>query len=342
MLPVYLDQQPSGTSTRPYVHYAQLHKSKKPMFKKFDFGSPTINQARYGSSEPPFYNLSNIKTPVALWTSDKDLLVDPQDVHLLSHVLPNVSHFEMVNITGFTHSDFTIGINADTAIYHPIIERMLKSLAWISFIFAAVFHWALMWAKENSGVDHRSTNGTGFHLVRDEKKLQKAALADFVSTTEVNVQIANQFTNANRAKFFLHAWSLDSNWAHLLSAKNYTFCLFLLAGDISLLIGIKLQSPFKLFIFYEHSNGTFVFVTTACHCAHFFSARRPVSKWSRWQIVIQNNTCFFHWNIYLVVMKTVVWFRISFLKSIKSAVFFKCIVLTFNWSLNWLFLVHAV
>ena len=42
MIPIYMDQLPSGTSTRPFVHYAQLTLLHRE-FKKYDFGSPEEN-----------------------------------------------------------------------------------------------------------------------------------------------------------------------------------------------------------------------------------------------------------------------------------------------------------
>ena len=72
MIPVYLDHFPGGSSTRPFVHYAQLH-SYDYEFKKFDFGQEE-NMQRYGQTEPPHYDLSNVQAPLHLWTADKDYL----------------------------------------------------------------------------------------------------------------------------------------------------------------------------------------------------------------------------------------------------------------------------
>ena len=72
MIPVYLDHFPGGSSTRPFVHYAQLH-SYDYEFKKFDFGQDE-NMQRYGQTEPPHYDLKNVQAPLHLWTADKDYL----------------------------------------------------------------------------------------------------------------------------------------------------------------------------------------------------------------------------------------------------------------------------
>ena len=63
MSPVYLDHVPSGTSTRPIVHYAQLHDYDME-FKKFDFGNQDENIEHYGSATPPAYNFENVQVPV--------------------------------------------------------------------------------------------------------------------------------------------------------------------------------------------------------------------------------------------------------------------------------------
>ena len=62
MIPIYLDQLPSGTSTRPFVHYAQLTLLHRE-FKKYDFGSPEENIEHYGVPVPPNHNLKNVQVP---------------------------------------------------------------------------------------------------------------------------------------------------------------------------------------------------------------------------------------------------------------------------------------
>jgi len=127
MSPVYLDHVPSGTSTRPIVHYAQLNDYDME-FKKFDFGNQDENIEHYGTATPPSYNFENVQVPVVLMAGDNDYLADVLDVYALSEILPNVQKFEVINITGFTHFDFAIAIDADKVVYNPIIERMNNSL----------------------------------------------------------------------------------------------------------------------------------------------------------------------------------------------------------------------
>ena len=52
MIPTYLDHHPSGTSTRPLIHYAQLNDAND-RFVNYDFGTPKENVEHYGTTEPP-------------------------------------------------------------------------------------------------------------------------------------------------------------------------------------------------------------------------------------------------------------------------------------------------
>ena len=121
-MPIYLDNLPAGSSTRPFVHYAQLHLLENT-FQKFDFGTKE-NVVRYGSENPPVYDLSKITAPIALFVGDKDDLACPADVDYLVTQLPNVIHHEIVDFQGWTHLDFSIGIDADKLIYETVMNMM--------------------------------------------------------------------------------------------------------------------------------------------------------------------------------------------------------------------------
>ena len=60
MIPIYLDHLPSGSSTRPFAHFAQLNFLHRE-FKKYDFGSAYENIQHYGVPVPPNYDLTNVK-----------------------------------------------------------------------------------------------------------------------------------------------------------------------------------------------------------------------------------------------------------------------------------------
>ncbi len=123
MLPVYLDNLPAGTSTRPFVHYAQLYLTDNK-FQHYDFGSEQENMDNYGSPTPPPHDLSKITAPVSLFLGDKDDLADPTDGQILAEHLPNLAHFEIVDYEGFTHIDFVTAIDADKLVYETIVGMM--------------------------------------------------------------------------------------------------------------------------------------------------------------------------------------------------------------------------
>ena len=124
-MPIYLDNVPDGTSTRPFVHYAQLHLTN--VFQKYDFG-PEENMVRYGSENPPVYDLSKITAPVALFVGDKDDLATIADAQTLADNLPNVSLFKTVDFKGWTHMDFCIAVDADKLVYAKILEMIEQSI----------------------------------------------------------------------------------------------------------------------------------------------------------------------------------------------------------------------
>ena len=123
MIPVYLDNIPAGSSTRPFVHYAQLHLRDRE-FRKYDYGSQEGNMAHYGQPEPPLYDLSKVKVPTALFLGDKDDLATVADGQHLGKVLPCVSLVHVVDFEGFTHLDFSIAIDANVLVYKTILEMM--------------------------------------------------------------------------------------------------------------------------------------------------------------------------------------------------------------------------
>ena len=69
---------PSGTSFKSVDHYAQIVDSGE--FKKFDYGSDTENEKRYGTAKPPTIDLTNIKkVPIAMFVGFQDELADNTD-----------------------------------------------------------------------------------------------------------------------------------------------------------------------------------------------------------------------------------------------------------------------
>jgi lysosomal acid lipase/cholesteryl ester hydrolase len=81
LLPIFLRYYPAGTSTKTVVHYLQELKNHGK-FQKYDHGKER-NMKEYGQDYPPVYNVTAITTPIALFYTTNDWLIDPSDVKLL-------------------------------------------------------------------------------------------------------------------------------------------------------------------------------------------------------------------------------------------------------------------
>lgn len=68
-VPTLLRCLPAGASTMQILHYSQLVQSRQ--FRQFDFG--TIGNMRiYGTKTPPYYDLTAVSPPTALWYGGND------------------------------------------------------------------------------------------------------------------------------------------------------------------------------------------------------------------------------------------------------------------------------
>ncbi|KAL0869543.1 hypothetical protein ABMA27_005810 [Loxostege sticticalis] len=122
-LPVIFAHMPSGSSAKQFAHYGQGVLSGE--FRQFDYGS-TENVRRYGSSQPPKYNLSNIVAPVSLWYSEADWMSHPTDVSELYSKLNNAIDIYKVPIERFNHLDFLWAKDFKNIIY----QRLRKLLTY--------------------------------------------------------------------------------------------------------------------------------------------------------------------------------------------------------------------
>jgi hypothetical protein len=73
-IPTYLRLTNGGASLRQVIHFAQLFRSGK--FAEFDYGGDW-NEAFYGESEPPNYELENATAKIYLHYGLNDLVVSP-------------------------------------------------------------------------------------------------------------------------------------------------------------------------------------------------------------------------------------------------------------------------
>ncbi|KAF0885722.1 LIPG lipase, partial [Crocuta crocuta] len=119
-LDVYLSHNPAGTSVQNILHWSQAVKSGK--FQAFDWGSPVQNMIHFNQPTPPYYNLTDMHVPIAVWNGGHDLLADPQDVDLLLSKLPNLIYHK--KIPPYNHLDFIWAMDAPQVIYNEIVSMM--------------------------------------------------------------------------------------------------------------------------------------------------------------------------------------------------------------------------
>jgi len=122
-IPVYITHTPAGTSVKDALHFTQLIKSNK--FRQYDYGSKN-NMKRYKQSTPPDYDITGLKTPVALFSATNDWLADPTDInnYLLPHINNTVVYHKI--IPAWNHLDFVWGEDANKLIYQEILKLMIE------------------------------------------------------------------------------------------------------------------------------------------------------------------------------------------------------------------------
>lgn len=89
-------------------------------FRQFDYGIER-NQEVYGTSEPPAYNLNNVRAPVTLFYGNYDALVPSEGIERLIRLLPNVRN--SFNFP-YNHFDLVFSKNRKTQVFDKIIESI--------------------------------------------------------------------------------------------------------------------------------------------------------------------------------------------------------------------------
>ncbi|KFQ88784.1 Lipase member M, partial [Phoenicopterus ruber ruber] len=92
-------------------------------FKHFDYGSD--NMLHYNQTTAPFYELENMKAPLAAWYGGRDWISTPEDVNITLPRITNVVYKKY--IPEFVHFDFLWGIQVYEQVYKEILELMEKS-----------------------------------------------------------------------------------------------------------------------------------------------------------------------------------------------------------------------
>lgn len=106
------------------LHHAQVVNGGG-RFRQFDYGWEG-NWERYGSLEPPAYNLTASTAPVLIYYGLNDWMVHPRDAQRLSKQLPRVIAAVPVADRKFTHMDFMLAKNVRKELYEsifPVLEK---------------------------------------------------------------------------------------------------------------------------------------------------------------------------------------------------------------------------
>ncbi|XP_015118819.1 lipase 1 [Diachasma alloeum] len=114
---------PAGTSVKvAYYLLQQLDSGITP--RHFDYEDSRINLQRYGQSQPPIYNLSNIITPMVLFSAPNDPLALKKDVDQYKKNFVNVKKLidVPINYTDFSHLDFVTAKDAKKLVYNRLLE----------------------------------------------------------------------------------------------------------------------------------------------------------------------------------------------------------------------------
>uniref|UniRef100_A0A8D0FM59 AB hydrolase-1 domain-containing protein n=1 Tax=Strix occidentalis caurina TaxID=311401 RepID=A0A8D0FM59_STROC len=118
---VYLSHYPDSTSIKNMLHWRQIYQTGE--FKYYDYGSD--NMLHYNQTTPPFYELENMKAPLAAWYGGRDWLSVPEDVNITLSRITNVVHKKY--IPKFVHFDFLWSMQAYEQVYKEILELMEKN-----------------------------------------------------------------------------------------------------------------------------------------------------------------------------------------------------------------------
>ena len=121
-IPVYGAHEPSGTSVKNMIHFAQGVENNG--FQEYDYGSAEANRQHYNQTTPPTYSIKTMRVPTAVFTGGEDWLADPVDVQ---YILDNLSNLVFQkNIPNYNHIDFIWALTANQDIYADLLSVMQK------------------------------------------------------------------------------------------------------------------------------------------------------------------------------------------------------------------------
>ncbi|KAF5269780.1 hypothetical protein FQA39_LY08561 [Lamprigera yunnana] len=114
-----LSHDPSGSSTKTIIHYAQEIKHNGD-FMQYDYGKAE-NMIHYGNSTPPVYSTQNITVPIYFMYGQNDWLADEIDVLRLAGEVKNNLGTYKVPFKYFNHIDFIWARDVYDLVYENLI-----------------------------------------------------------------------------------------------------------------------------------------------------------------------------------------------------------------------------
>ncbi|XP_037781825.1 gastric triacylglycerol lipase-like [Penaeus monodon] len=119
MVPVILSHNPAGASTQTLFHFVQGFNSGR--FQKYDWGKKG-NMLKYGTEQPPEYDVSKIDLPVTLFWGANDWLTGKEDINRLEKRLPQLQASYKVSNPVFSHLDFLWATDARSLVYDKLFD----------------------------------------------------------------------------------------------------------------------------------------------------------------------------------------------------------------------------
>ncbi|XP_049620523.1 lipase member N [Suncus etruscus] len=117
---VYLSHAPTGASVQTILHLKQLYGTDK--LRAYDWGSEAENMHHYNQSHPPFYDLTTMKVPTAIWAGGHDVMITIKDVLRILPQIRDLRYFDF--LPEWNHFDFIWGLDAAKRVYSKIIDLM--------------------------------------------------------------------------------------------------------------------------------------------------------------------------------------------------------------------------
>ncbi|KAF5291038.1 hypothetical protein FQA39_LY14471 [Lamprigera yunnana] len=121
-LPTVIIKGMEAISIKAYSHLTQAVLSKT--LRKYDYGSTEENKMKYGTTEPPVLQLSNLNIPSYFIRGENDVISTKKNVDFIYDSLPRGIRkypIYVVKDKNFSHGDFLWNNDVVPLVYKPII-----------------------------------------------------------------------------------------------------------------------------------------------------------------------------------------------------------------------------